>query len=424
LLSPDFPFAPKRFPFFYGWVVVAASTLGVIASIPGQTMGVGVFNDDLLAATGLSRLELSIAYMVGTISSGLTLPFGGRLLDRFGARLTAMLAALGLGGTLVYLSFVDRLAPRGSAVAIAAIVLGFFMVRFTGQGMLTMVSRTMLGKWFDRRRGLAAGISSLFVGPSFAVAATLFAWWISASTWRGAWREMALVVGVGMTFLAWLLYRDNPEECGLRMDGMAPDHDDSGAPKQRQVTRDEAIRTLAFWGVTFALAAQALVITGVTFHIVDLGARHGLSRVDAVFVFIPNAIGSVAVSFLGGVVADRVPVRWLLVAMMGGQALALFAFTDFDDYFWLAVVGLAISGGLFPPISTVAFPRFFGRTHLGAIAGVEMMVLVVASALGPTLLAASVEQLGSYTPALLGCLAFPAVGALLALGTRPPAQSA
>ena len=61
LLPADVPFAPRRVPFFYGWVVVAAATSGVLFSIPGQTMGVSVFTDSLLEATGLGRLALSNA---------------------------------------------------------------------------------------------------------------------------------------------------------------------------------------------------------------------------------------------------------------------------------------------------------------------------------------------------------------------------
>lgn len=66
-LSPDFPFAPRRLPFFYGWVIVGVATLGVVMSIPGQTMGVSVFTDHLIRVTGLTRLELAYTYLVGTL---------------------------------------------------------------------------------------------------------------------------------------------------------------------------------------------------------------------------------------------------------------------------------------------------------------------------------------------------------------------
>ena len=49
------PFAPSRLPFFYGWVIVFAATIGSIFSIPGQTMGFSVFTDVLIEELGLSR---------------------------------------------------------------------------------------------------------------------------------------------------------------------------------------------------------------------------------------------------------------------------------------------------------------------------------------------------------------------------------
>ena len=71
----DIPFAPRRWPFFYGWVILAASTVGILASIPGQTMGVSVFTDHLIAALRISRVQLSTAYMFGTVASSFMLPW-------------------------------------------------------------------------------------------------------------------------------------------------------------------------------------------------------------------------------------------------------------------------------------------------------------------------------------------------------------
>lgn len=421
LFQPDVPFAPRRVPFFYGWVIVAVSTIGVVMSIPGQTMGVSVFTDSLLESTGLSRFTVSNTYLAGTILSGLTLPWAGTLLDRLGARATGLFAAIGLGLTLVYLSSVDRVADAlGGAflTRAVALVVGFYCLRFCGQGVLTMVSRTMLGRWFDRRRGLVAGVSGVFVAFGFGGAPLLFDVWIESAGWRGAWREMAFVVALGMGGIAYLFYRDNPERCGLRMDGVQPTTDET--VEENAYTRREAIRTLAFWAVTGSLACQALIVTGITFHVVDLGAQAGLERSEAVAIFLPMAVVSTCVGLLGGLLADRARIRTLLVIMMAAQMAGVLAASDLDSYFYVAVLGLGISGGLFSPISTVAFPRFFGRKHLGAIAGLEMMCLVVASALGPSLLAASRTYLGSYTPALLACLALPATAIVMALSFKRP----
>ncbi|MFW6051122.1 MAG: MFS transporter [Myxococcota bacterium] len=433
LLDPNVPFAPQRLPFFYGWVVVGAATLGLLASIPGQTMGVSVFTDHLIAATGVSRLTLSTAYLVGTVASGLLLPRGGILLDRLGSRGTAVLAAAGLGVTLVFLSQVDAVAHGlGSrmgiptAMAVASLVLGFVALRFTGQGMLTLASRTMLGKWFDRRRGTVAGISGVFASIGFSGSPLLLSLWIDAAGWRGAWQGMALLVGFGVAALAWLLFRDNPEECGLEMDGgpgpRAAADDGPRADPPRDLDRAAALQTSAFWAVTLALGLHGMMITGVTFHIVDLGAGAGLNEKQVVALFLPMAVVSTSMQVFVGVTADRVRIKWLVVVMLLFEMLGLTcaAHLGKDATRWLAVAGLGAVGGFFGPLSTVALPRLFGRTHLGAIGGAQMMAMVIASALGPTLLALARTHAGSYTPALYGGAALAAPVLVLALRSTNP----
>lgn len=62
-------FNPARFPFFYGYVVVLVGTIGVWASLPGQTVGVSTFTDPVKDALGLSRDQFSTTYMIGTMLS-------------------------------------------------------------------------------------------------------------------------------------------------------------------------------------------------------------------------------------------------------------------------------------------------------------------------------------------------------------------
>ncbi len=425
-LSPDVPFSPRRVPFFYGWVIVAASTIGVIMSVPGQTVGVSVFTDDLIEATGLTRLSLSTAYLVGTLMSAFLLPLGGKVFDRFGARLTAMGATLLLASTLFYLSAVDRVgaALGGGSMMFVAIVGGFVCLRFSGQGMLTMVSRGMLGKWFNTRRGLATGVSGLFVSFGFASAPLVFSAWITRAGFRGAWREMAIAALVIMGTVAFLLFRDNPELCGLVMDGQEKKRDAGAAQEAIEFTRSRAVRTRAFWAGTLALAFQGLVITGVTFHIVDIGAHVQMDKAEVVAIFLPTAVVSTVVGLVAGVVMDRVRVHYVIIVMMIGQAMALYAIANLASLYWLAVVGMGISGGCFSPISTVAFPRWFGREHLGAIMGFMMMWIVAGSALGPSLFAASERAFGSYEAALYCSLVFPAIVIVLSQALQNPQDAA
>ncbi|MEL7369463.1 MAG: MFS transporter [Myxococcota bacterium] len=401
-----------------------ASTIGIVASLPGQTMGVSVFTDALLEATALSRLSVSNAYLVGTLLSGLTLPLGGSLLDRWGARVTGTAACMGLAVHLIYLSQVDRIAHWMAAdhlgVSFALLTAGFFGIRLMGQGLLTMTCRTMLGRWFEARRGMVAGLSGLVVGFGFGLCPQVFDAWIQYATWRGAWLQMAAGIAVGMSAVVLIFFRDSPEDCGLHMDGRTEAHSAVRDAKEVHFRRSEALRTSAFWAVTLPLAVQAMMITGITFHIVDIGAASGVAREDAVAIFLPIAIVSIASAVVGGTLGDRLPVRALLIAMMIGLGLGTIGVADLAHHRTLAIVGLGLATGLFSPTSTIAYPRFFGRRHLGAIVGVEMMALVIGSALGPSFLATSRAFFGEYRPLLLASLSLPLLSILLSVSFRAP----
>jgi OFA family oxalate/formate antiporter-like MFS transporter len=418
--APDFPFSPARLPFFYGWAIVAVATLGIVMSIPGQTMGVSVFTDHLIRVTGLTRLELANTYLVGTLASSLLLPRGGIYLDRYGARATGIVACLAVAATLCVLTQLDTISMALSSliglertVATAAVILtlGFMMLRFSGQGMLTMASRTMMAKWFERRRGLASGISGIFVSGGFAIAPLLLQIFIDLGGWRGAWLMLAGLVGIGMTLVIFVFFRENPEECGLQMDGVSVEepHADVVPGKNTSgglsFTREEALRTARFWYVTLTLALQAMVFTGVTFHIVDLGIDTGIGGREAVKLFIPVAIVSTTMGMLSGWAADRVPVRALVLSSIGLQTIAYIGAGRLGEWPFLVMMlmGWGGAGGLFATLLNVAIPNFFGRTHLGAISSIQMSIMVAASAVGPAFLAASKTYLGSYKAGLLWC---------------------
>lgn len=445
-MRPDFPFRPASLPFYYGWIVLVVSTIGLVMSAPGQTIGVSVFTEPLLAVTGLSRVDFSNAYLMGTLASGLMLPYAGTLIDRFGVRWSAIWSSIGLGCVLGLLSRVDVMSAQVSELGVARktaayalLTIGFLGLRFAGQGMLTLVCRTMLGRWFERKRGLVSSISGPFASFAFAGSPLLLAAWVATSGWRGAWQEMALVVGVGMTAFAWLFFRESPEHCGLEIDG-GPARDRTIVPSRgtrarveanpdtprRDFTRPEALRTAAFWIVTLAVANHAMVGTGIALHIIDLGAEAGLSEAQALGIFLPITLISIPTGITMGMAIDRFPMRFLIMAMMVGQTLMFGLAPHLGEplLYVACLAGWGFSSGFYGPLTVAALPNYFGRTHLGAIQGVMMMVIVIASALGPAMLATTKSLLGSYESGLHALAFLPLVIFLVAPFTRDPQQLA
>ncbi|WP_430973870.1 MFS transporter [Sunxiuqinia rutila] len=432
------PFNPANSPVFYGWFVLLFGTLGIIMSVPGQTMGVSTFTDHLIDALRFSRNELSTAYLLGTISSSFMLTRAGKVYDKIGARWLGTIITISMGLVLIYLSQVDRIAfGLGSLLgkdsvqfylSFFLVMTGFFLLRFTGQGVLTMVSRNMMMKWFNRKRGLTNGISSVFVSLGFAVAPLIFDYLIESYNWRWAWILLALVAGFGFSLVALVFFRDNPEDCGLEQDGDTAEQVEEQQrvmhKVEKQFTLKEAQRTFPFWVLVVALSMQALYITGFTFNLVSIFEAAAMDKTIALAVFVPTAAISVFISLAGGWLSDHIKMKYLLLVFLFGQMVSMISLSFLAPglpYFFL-IIGNGIVGGLFSVLSSVVWPRFYGRKHLGAISGFAMSALVFFSAMGPLLFSFSFTKLGAYSWAAYLCLAIVTVNFIAAFKAENPQE--
>lgn len=425
------PFGPSRFPFFYGWVIVFAATIGSIFSIPGQTMGFSVFTDVLIEELGLSRVQLSLAYCLGTVASGLTLPWLGRVLDRWGERRMAVASVLATGLVLFYLANCGVISQAlgqalpAAAAAFIVIGLGFYMIRAAAQGVLSMTCRNAIGKWFDHRRGLALAISGVLVSFSYSFAPRGLDWLIDRYGYDGAWLRMGVVTIVIMVPIAWLLFRDTPEEAGLEMDGGKVASAAAANPDMqihREFTRGEALRDYSFWVFNLTFSFYGLYATAFTFHILSLASEYQFADERILSLFVPIAATSVLTNLVFGAINARLRLKWLLLVMNIGCLSATLGmlFLDKPGGVSAYVIGNGIASGGFVSLTGIVFPRFYGRLHLGAISGVNMSAMVIASGLGPLAFGLCQQFSGSYRGILVASVFVPTLLALLSLSADNP----
>ncbi len=418
MLNEKKPFDPSKVPFFYGYVIVGASALGMIFSAPGQTVGVSVFTDYLIEALSIKRVTLSAAYMTGTITSAFLISYAGVIVDRMGIRLVAALSSVGLGCVLFYLSFVDKVSTclsnllnviPNTAVAFVSITAGFILLRFFGQGMLTLVSRTMLMEWFVKMRGRMNAITSVAVTLVFSGSPLFFDTLINRFGWSRSWRLMGLAVGLFFTVFVLIIFRNKPENCSLMPDGAQTEvsHNLNEETIEQSFTLKEARRKAVFWVYNFSIAMFALVGTAVTFHIVSIFKVEHLSRTMAVSIFLPSSVIGVIVNIVSGYLCDFTDLKyylWILLVSLIMMSAAL-PFLSFGAGYWMIVIGNGVSGGIFGNLSAVTWPRLFGREHLAAITGFNMSFIVLFSAIGPFLFGMSFNETGKYTAAAFICTA-------------------
>ncbi|MDC0230025.1 MFS transporter [Deltaproteobacteria bacterium] len=388
---------------------MAASTFGLLASIPGQTMGVGVFSEYLISKTGLNRIELSFAYMMGTILSSLILPFAGKLLDRIGERVMILATGIGLGLSLLFfaqtVTLINSLSPVFSGflphsfLALLVMTLAFMLLRQFGQGIMAMVSRNVLAKWFDAKRGLVTGISGIFVSFGFSAAPLGINILINMFGFLGTILLLSATCGFGMALIGWLFFRDRPEECGLFMDGStkakASEH---FTTPERDSTLSDAVRSYNFWIFCLGMCSSSLIVTGFTFHIDSIAQTSGLSRTEAYSIFLPMSLVSVVSYFLSGWASDRMSLKYLLITLLTSLSIGCLGMLAFETN-WsriIVIICFGVQGGLWGCLSLVTWPRFYGRKHLGAISGLFMSCQVFASAIGPPVFGVSEYYTGNY----------------------------
>lgn len=421
---------------YYGWVVVAVAILGIVTSAPGQTMGVGPFTESLMEALGLTRMQISAGYAIGSIISGFLMTPGGRLIDRYGVRATAVAVSIAFGFSLIVLAYSGGIAAALSdamgitavaAVSMPVAIVSFLFLRFMGQGMMSMAGRVMIGKWFDRRRGLAMGISGMCISFGFGMSQVFFNFLIELAGWQTAYLIIAAIVGIGMSAVAFVFYREQPEDFGLEKDGTVGATSKGGGPlAPRKILRDftlrEASRSYTFWVFTAALASQGFIVTAVTFHIVSVATEAGITKEYAFWLNLPLSLVLVLTNLFFGWLSDRTKLKYILAFMMIVQSAGTFALIALDSIAGQAifVAGFGISGGLFGLLLGSALPRFFGLAHLGAISGLNMSLLVILSALGPPLFAFAYGAFGSYHSGYWICGALPLLIAVLALKADNP----
>lgn len=416
--------APPRPKLFYGWLMLPTATLVMVASSPGQTFGFSFFNPEFIATLSISKTTLSATYLVATLLAAVPLSYVGAMTDRFGLR-SSLLATVGaMSGACLLAASVQNL-PMLFAT--------FVVMRMVGPGALVLLANNTLAAWFDRRLGIVSGAMQLGMACAVALVPWAAVLLIDSVGWRLAYVAMAAVLGAGLLPLVWLVYRDSPDHVGQHLDGLTPTPADlvDGQPHPPAAatsydrTLAEAASTPAFWIFIVATGAWALIGTGIVFHMESMFLGEGMSTKTAAWAPTLLAVGMATTQILGGILADRIVVRWLVVGAMGGIAASCCVAAGMGGRAMLpafAIYGCA--QGLMTVLAGTAWARFFGRRHLGRIRGVALTAAVASSSAGPLVMGVSADYLGSFTPALWGFAVLAAAIGVAGFWVRRPPLAA
>ena len=410
---------------YYGWMLMAVAVIAGSFSTGVGSWGAGVFARPMTEALGWSRASYFGALTIRSLVAGILAPLVGPLQDtRTGPRRLMLLSALILGGSLIGISYVNSLWQFYLLFGVLGGV-----AQVTGANALT---RTILPKWFVRKRGRVLGLASM--GPGFGP--MLFPVSLQAimdlSGWRTTWMVLGIVSMAVLIPLSFLV-RTRPEDMGLLPDGdSSPPEPETATVDQRPqrlpqmegLTRKESMRAPSFWLIVVSFSFVTLGMGGFHSNLVPYFQDSGFTPAVAALAATVFAICSVSVRPLWGFLAERFSVRFLLgpqLILAAGSVLLILSVGGRSSM--LIAVGLhGVFIGAYMALQGVMVADYFGRAHLGAINGIMRPFQTATGAVSPLLIALLFDLRGSYTIGFLGIMmAWLMAGSLITLA-RPPAN--
>lgn len=398
-------------------MVAAGSGLQCLqAGLMNQSFG--AYLAVLQAERGWSKTALSGAAALQQMEAAILGPVLGWFIDRFGPQgmIRAGIVVFGLG--LMALSFTDSLPAFYAAfvvIALGSSLCGFFPLNVA------------LINWFERWR--ARALSSMSLGLALGgMLVPAVAWSLQSFGWRAtalASGVIAIVAGLPLA----MVMRRRPEDHGETVDGLAqPKASATATPiveaaPRRDFTVREALHTSAFWLLSLGHGFALLVVHAVTVHAIthmNQGLGYSVAQASLVFTLLTVCqIGGVAI---GWVIGDRYDKRMIAAAcmLMHMAGLLLLTYSVALAMVLAFAVLHGVAWGLRGPFMQAIRADYFGRSAIGMILGLSVMIIVVGQVGGPLIAGILADATGDYRAGFTLIALLAGLGSLFFVLARRP----
>ena len=401
----------KRTPFFYGWVVVIVFLISGIA-IYGVRFSYGVFFKSIENEFNLTRAATSSIFSVSMLFTGIFAFLMGWALDRYGPRVVLLLMGLftGLG-----------LLTTGLTNSLWQLYITYGLLLAVGIGPVFVVSMSTVSRWFDKKRGLAAGIASTGVGLGPLIMAPSATYLLINFSWRIAFIIIGLIAWLVVIPISRLL-KKSPYEIGALPDGVkvAPKDIKNNYPQSTGLSLREALGVRSFWIITFIYLFYSCNLSFIITHLVPHVTDVGFSAMEAATVL--SLVGGAAIAgrVLMGIASDRIGKKFVAILCALLQSAAVLWLIWAKDFWMLQAFAIVFGfayGGMSPSIATLISDTF-GVGRIGTILGALEVGFGIGSAIGPALGGYIFDVNGSYTMAFLSWAVAMLITALITVLVR------
>ena len=336
----------------------------------GQSFFLGLFNPSIRNDLNISHGQFGSIYALATICSSLVLIWFGKKIDDLKLFNYSLIVIFLLIFSSFFFSFINNLY---------LLIMGVFLIRFSGQGLMSHTSTTTITRYFNQRRGKA--LSTVWFGLSTAefIMPALIIFLLSFLSWRSIWQIIGFSMLIILPLVIFLTIKN------LSLDSREIYNNiDKSFDKVRSWKRSEVIKDLKFYIISLNMLAMPWIATGVFVYQSFISDSKMWAIYTIPKAFMVYSITSIATLFVSGFLVDKFTGRKLIMYMNIPLLFAMITLFYFNHeifaYVFLGLIG--VSNGLANILGSSTWAEIYGVKYIGSIKALTTAFMVFSTAFG------------------------------------------
>ena len=338
----------------------------------GQSYFLGLFNSSIRETLSITHGQFGTIYASATLCSSLLLIWVGKKIDDVNILKFAFFV-------IILLSFACFFFSKISSVLLLFVAI--FLMRFSGQGLMSHTASTTISRYFTKTRGKALSISWFGLSSAEFIMPVLMVYLLTIISWQNLWVIFSIIVLIFLPIVSFSLIKN------LNLDSRESQDKNIKDEEIKQWKRIEVIKDYRFYIISLNMLAMPWIFTGFAVFQSFVQTSKGWGPYTIAQSFMSYSIFSVLTLFLSGYLIDKFTSRKLLIFMnipLLLSAIVLFFFdTPIIAFVFLGLVG--ISNGFANILGSSTWAELYGVKHIGSIKALTTALMVFATAFGTAL---------------------------------------
>ena len=339
----------------------------------GQSFFLGIFNTSIRETLSITHGQFGSIYASATLCSSLLLIWVGKKIDDINIFRFAIYVTLLLSFSCFFFSKIS---------SIVFLFIAIFLMRFSGQGMMSHTATTTVSRYFTKSRGRALSICWFGLSSAEFILPVLMVFLLSLTTWQNIWTVIALLILIFLPIASFFLVRTVKLDTRESTEG-----EEFKEENIKQWKRIEVIKDYKFYIVSMNMLAMPWIATGVFVYQSFITESKNWGPFVIAQSFMSYSAFSVITLLISGFLIDKFTSRKLLIFMNIPLFLSTFVIIYFDAQFtafiFLGLIG--ISNGLANVLGSSTWAEVYGVKHIGSIKALTTALMVFSTAFGTAL---------------------------------------